>query len=297
MMKQRVRATTDSGEGGKNTMNHASVIFLDIDGTLTIPGHQEPPASAVEAIRRARKAGRRVYLCTGRCEAMLRPVLACTEFDGYVASSGGLVISHGRTLVDMPLPEAQQRHVLDVLHQEGVFRTVQTRQGAYCDESFRDFLRSRDATGGGSELLRWREAIEDRLAIRPMAEYGGESAYSVVCMSPTRVQLDRAMAQLPELDFLVMEDREHGIVNAETVDRRYDKGSGLAAVCRAEGVEAAQSICFGDSMNDLPMMRAAGFSVCMGNGSAEAKAAADAVCASVEEDGLYNAFAAYGLMA
>lgn len=278
-------------------INSASIIFLDIDGTLTIPGHQEPPKSAVEAIRRARQAGRRVYLCTGRCEAMLRPVLAYAEFDGYVASSGGLVVSHGQTLVDMPLPEMQQHHVMDVLQREGVFCTVQTRLGAYCDERFRDFLRSRDATGGGSELLRWREAIEDRLAIRPMAEYGGESAYSVVCMSPTRAQLDRAIAQLPELDFLIMEDRVHDIVNAETVDRRYDKGTGVVAVCRAERVDRAQSICFGDSMNDLPMMRAAGFSVCMGNGNEETKAAADAVCASVAEDGLYRAFETYGVMA
>ena len=28
------------------------VIFLDIDGTLTEPGHNEPPASALEAVEK-----------------------------------------------------------------------------------------------------------------------------------------------------------------------------------------------------------------------------------------------------
>lgn len=40
-------------------------IFLDIDGTLTEPGTNVPPASALEAIRRAQEAGNYVFLCTG----------------------------------------------------------------------------------------------------------------------------------------------------------------------------------------------------------------------------------------
>lgn len=77
----------------------------------------------------------------------------------------------------------EQAHVLTALSDNGVFRTVQTRMGAYCDEGFRDFLRARDVQNGSSELLRWREAIERRLQMQPMRDYGGEPVYSVVCMS------------------------------------------------------------------------------------------------------------------
>ena len=62
-------------------------IFLDIDGTLTEPGTNVPPASALEAIRRAQEAGNYVFLCTGRNYAMLSPLLKY-GFDGVVASSG-----------------------------------------------------------------------------------------------------------------------------------------------------------------------------------------------------------------
>ena len=42
------------------------LIFLDIDGTLTEPGSNTPPASALEAVRRARANGHKVVLCSGR---------------------------------------------------------------------------------------------------------------------------------------------------------------------------------------------------------------------------------------
>ena len=135
-------------------MHDYRAIFLDIDGTLTQPGHSAPPASAVAAIESARRLGRRVFLCTGRCEAMLKPLLTCTAFDGYVASSGGLVVVGSRDVFDCPMTPREQAHVLTALSDNGVFRTVQTRMGAYCDEGFRDFLRARDVQNGSSELLR-----------------------------------------------------------------------------------------------------------------------------------------------
>ena len=47
--------------------------------------------------------------------------------------------------------------------------------------------------------------------------------------------------------------------------------------------------------NDIPMLRTADVSVCMGNGTPEAKAVADYVTKSINEDGLYCAFAHFGL--
>ena len=51
------------------------LVFLDIDGTLTPPGSNVPPQSALDAIARARANGHKVFLCTGRNLDMLKPVL------------------------------------------------------------------------------------------------------------------------------------------------------------------------------------------------------------------------------
>lgn len=67
-------------------------------------------------------------------------------------------------------------------------------------------------------------------------------------------------------------------------------------MCKYPGVPIADTIAFGDSMNDLEMIQTAGPGICMGNGCEALKKIADEVCAPVEEDGLYRAFARHGLI-
>lgn len=68
------------------------LIFLDIDGTLTTPGSNTPPESAMKAVRVAREKGHKVFLCSGRNPGMMAPVLAF-GFDGAVAGAGGYVFA------------------------------------------------------------------------------------------------------------------------------------------------------------------------------------------------------------
>ncbi len=81
---------------------NGKLLFLDIDGTLTEPGYNVPPASALEAIKKAQKNGHRVFLCSGRNLAMLKPLLSY-GFDGYVASAGGYVVCDGTVVFDRPM--------------------------------------------------------------------------------------------------------------------------------------------------------------------------------------------------
>ena len=72
----------------------------------------------------------------------------------------------------------------------------------------------------------------------------------------------------------------------EVIPRSVDKGKGLRAACGALGVDPAHTIAFGDSENDIPMLRAAGAGIAMGNADPEVKAAADLVTLSNNEDGI-----------
>ena len=146
------------------------IIFLDIDGTLTEPGSNDPPESAVSAIKEARAQGHFVFLCTGRNYNMLLPLLKY-EFDGIVASSGGYIECQKEVIYDCPMTERQKQTVMCVLKDNGIYRTVECMDGSYTDEGFKEFLRANAAEGSNSELLRWREQIEKSLNILPMNEY------------------------------------------------------------------------------------------------------------------------------
>ena len=74
-----------------------------------------------------------------------------------------------------------------------------------------------------------------------------------------------------------------------------DKATGIARVGKTLGVDPAQMVAAGDSYNDLPMLKACGFSIAMGSAPGEVKAIADFVAPTVEEDGLAVAINDYVL--
>ena len=266
------------------------IIFLDIDGTLTEPGHNEPPESAIWAVKKAQEEGNYVVLCTGRNYAMLSPLLSY-GFDGVVASSGGYIECQGEVVYDCPMTEQQQQSVLGVLEENGVYRTVECMEGSYTDEGFKDFLRSNVGEGSNSELLRWREQIEASLNILPMKEYKGQPVYKVVVMSPSMGQLEQPQKLLAEdFAFCIQDGDMGGFINGEVVNRKFDKGKAVERVCRYFGLPVQNSVAIGDSMNDREMLEAAGLSICMENGSEGLKKLADDICPSVKENGIREAF-------
>ena len=64
------------------------------------------------------------------------------------------------------------------------------------------------------------------------------------------------------------------------------KGIALEYAARHLGIRTDEIVAFGDSLNDLPMMQAAGRSVIVANGREDVKPLCDEVCLSNEEDGV-----------
>ena len=270
------------------------LIFLDIDGTLTPAGSNVPPASAMEAVRRAQKNEHKVFLCTGRNPAMLAPVLAL-GFEGAVAGAGGYVFAGDRVLFDCPMPQEDFETGMRLLKETGVFRTIEAKDATWGDEDLGEFLAQ--AGDGNSELIRWRKALAEQLHILPMSAYDGRPVYKIVFMCREASQLEPARRALEkDYSFVVQDVAAHHCLNGELINRKYDKGRGVKIVADEYGVGLEDTIGFGDSMNDLEMIETVGYSVCMDNGSPALKAKSDLVCPAVEEDGLYKAFEQLGLI-
>ena len=270
------------------------LIFLDIDGTLTPAGSNTPPASAMEAVRRAQGNGHKVFLCTGRNPAMLAPVLAL-GFEGAVAGAGGYVFAGGRVLFDCPMPKEDFETGMRLLKENGVFRTIEAKDATWGDEDLGEFLAQ--AGEGNSELVRWRRALAEQLHILPMSEYDGRPVYKIVFMCREASQLEPARRALEkDYSFVVQDIAAHHCLNGELINRKFDKGRGVKIVADAFGMGPEDTVGFGDSMNDLEMIEAVGYSVCMDNGSPVLKEKSDMVCPAVEEDGLYKAFEQLGLI-
>ncbi|MBQ3446586.1 MAG: HAD family phosphatase [Synergistaceae bacterium] len=272
------------------------LIFLDIDGTLTAPGENTPPSSAVDAIAKARAKGNKVFLCTGRNPDMLKPLLRF-QFDGYISCAGGYVAvgeDYSEILYNHPMTNEQRDKALTALHNPGVFCTIEAEKGSWGDENLGEFLSGQGE--GNSELERWRKALAGNLGIKPMKDYDGSPIYKVVIMCQKMEQLDEAKAALGDGFSFVVQDVQVGqstsrCINGEIMDKAFNKGLGVRIIAEKFGVPISDTVGFGDSMNDLEMIQTVGYSVCMANGSERLKSLSDMVCPSVSDDGLAKAFA------
>ena len=269
------------------------LIFLDIDGTLTQPLENTPPDSAVEAIKKTRSKGNKVFLCTGRNPDMLKPLLQY-GFDGVISCAGGYVsVGTGRdeeVIFDCPMTDAQRDIALDSLHRNGVLCTIEAKDSTWGDENMDVLLK--DQPDGNSEIERWRKMLTNNLGLRPMHEYDGSHIYKVVvmCLSPSQLDETRSLME-KDFNFVIQELKDRGgIINGEIFSRSFDKGRGVDLIRERFGVKREDTVGFGDSMNDVEMIKTVGTGVCMSNGAETLKKLADMVCPSVSEDGLAQAF-------
>ncbi len=273
------------------------LIFLDIDGTLTQPGENNPPTSAIQAIKKARAKGHKVFLCTGRNPDMLAPVFKL-GFDGMISCAGGYVAvgeDANEVLFDCPMSNEQRDVSLTSLHNHGVFCTIEAKDGSWGDENLGAFLQNQ--TSANSEIERWRKALSKNLGIRPMSEYDGSPIYKVVIMCEQMQQLDEAKNLLGnEFNFVLQEVKAHSCINGEILNKNFNKGSGVKLIAERFNTDLKNTIGFGDSMNDLEMIQTVGFSVCMANGAEALKKLADMVCPAVDDDGIAKAFADLNLI-
>ena len=72
----------------------------------------------------------------------------------------------------------------------------------------------------------------------------------------------------------------------EVIPASINKGQGLWDTCAALGIDPKETVAFGDAENDIPMLKAAGTGVAMGNAAEAVKQAADAVTLTNNEDGI-----------
>ena len=273
------------------------IIFLDVDGTL-VDYENHLPASAVTAIRKARENGHRVYICTGRSRAEVYPELWNIGLDGMIGGNGSYVEDSGMVVMHRLITLEQCRHIVDWLYGRGLEFYLESNNGLFASERFeeralpaiREYMgrKGRDAS-----TATVRSAFPDMI-------FGGElyrddlNKVSFV-LNSYQDHLDSA-AEFPDLQAGTWGGAGETALFGDLGVKGITKADAVDTLLRHLGASREDTIAFGDAKVDIPMFDACAYSVCMGGGGEEAKAAADFVTDRVENDGLYRAFAGLGLL-
>ncbi|MEE0955729.1 MAG: HAD family hydrolase [Eubacterium sp.] len=268
-------------------------VFLDIDGTLTT-FRSEFPDSAREALRTAKANGHELVICTGRVKSQIYPWLLETGlFTGLISGSGADVSRMGEQVYQHFFSSEVLKHFLDYFSHVNCYYILQGQDKVFGDPRFMDA----DGPLFGGDPVDWnkREKLLGKIYraedpykatdIEKACYYRCEDSYQEIC---------RALG--PAFDVMGSSYSISSSSDGEVTLHGITKASGIRHYLENVGIEQADSIAVGDSGNDLEMIRYAGTGVAMGNGTEEAKKAADLVTDPIEEDGLYNAFKKLGLI-
>ena len=97
----------------------------------------------------------------------------------------------------------------------------------------------------------------------------------------------------PRISVILASLPYNGLWAVDFTQSGVDKGSGIARMGEMLGVHPANMACVGDSYNDLPMLRACGLPIAMGEAPEELVALASHVAPTVGENGLAHAIDHY----
>ena len=274
-------------------MGEKYLIFFDIDGTILDNEEQVVPESTIRSIRRLRELGHICMICTGRCRDIWPKEILDIGFDGVVGGCGTHIIYHDEELLHATLPPELQREIADDLvnyHIDGVL------EGSAHSYFHREPLMP--------------EVVGFFKAPRPKRDIGKSvspefEAGRIEFLDSEELDFDKMALWFDESGDMAgfkkkYEDRfdfiERDPTFYEIVPRGYSKATGIRFMCEYLGIPQERTIGFGDSTNDLPMLRITGISIAMGDGNPAIFPEVDYVTDAVLADGIEKALIHFGLV-
>lgn len=264
------------------------LIATDIDDTLLNRQKQLTPATRA-ALMQAQENGVRVVVASGRLPYGVRPYAEALDVFAhggyYMGFNGGAIInSRGERIASRYLDSRYIKPVYDILRPTNVTAMVHKSDLIYADGKVNAYTH-----------------IESKVIGLPLNVVDDLPAF--IDWPIHKFLLAGEPEELKALEktlIAALGDEVDIYLSApwflEVMPKGVTKGTGLLAVCADAGIDPAQAVAFGDSYNDIPMLKAAGMGIAMGNAEDAVKEAADIVTDDCDHDGIAKALTELGII-
>lgn len=259
-------------------------VFVDMDDTFLTPEKTITPLNR-QALDLAYERGIQFVPCTGRNYTGLPDELVHHPSVRYAVCCNGAIVRDLRENRNLREVTMDRALLHDLWHQiEGLEITFDlfADNGVFTARDRWHIIDEMDIPEGTRAMLR-RVRVRCNQSTDEMID-SVHSIYRVNIFYLTEqdcLAVRRAIEARPQLTLA-----SSFSCNLETTQVGADKGAGLTWLCDYLGVSPKDVIAFGDSSNDIPMLRVAGDGVAMANAFPECRAAADHVTTSCEDSGV-----------
>lgn len=275
-------------------MKRIRMIALDLDGTV-FDGDKKVTKHTQEILEEAIRRGIVVFPCTGRPWTGIPEEIRKIRGMKYAVTSNGartVKFDTGETIRENCLSHRKTMDLIDaaIASPEGVWE-IYVDGKCYADADTYRIIQSPDINQAMLDYIRKTRNLVKNL--RDWAEKEGVRTEKLHMMFERTDLRDRCMEKFqtfPDIDISYA-----STFNLEINDISCSKGRGILDLAEYLGIDRDEIMACGDSRNDWPMLRDAGFAVAMGNADEDTKKLADFVTKSNEEDGVAYAVEKFAL--
>lgn len=268
------------------------LIALDLDGTLLDTRKQLSEENRA-ALTRAARAGIHIVPTTGRFFDGMPEAVRALPFLRYAITINGAEVADHRTgeelyKADIPLARALElMRYLDTL--PVIYDCYQDNAGWISQH-----LKARiDSTVKDPHFRRMLHELRKPVPeLKAFVTERNRDIQKIQFFIPTPELRQELLETLPKM-FPELAVSSSVSENIEVNAAGATKGKALLGLAKRLGIPREGTMAFGDGLNDLSMLEAAGVGVAMENACAEAKAAADYITLSNDEHGVAYAIEKY----
>lgn len=263
-------------------------MFFDIDGTLTSKGNYIPETT-IQAIAQLQKKGIQPVLATARPPLLLVDIAKKLKINSYISMNGQYIVYEGEVIEVNPL-------AIELVDRLVAFANAQNDGIILCSDK-ELIINSRlsvkpsawylKAVKKAARFIPTRLEIAIREAMMQQkikkSDYANKDIY-MMNLNVNRMDEAIYIEHFPRLHFT--RANEHTL---DVINQGVSKAKAVTTLLQHLQVDPAETIAFGDGLNDLEMIELVGLGIAMGNSFEELKIAADLVTDSVFEDGIMKA--------
>lgn len=260
------------------------IVFFDIDGTIYkySTGMQK---DSVEAIKKLKANGHIPVLCTGRSRVMIYDEFLEPGFEDIICGAGTCLEIKGRTVY---LEEMENEDIFDIINSfiKYGFSPIAEGYSKLYLEKDSSRLNARAKKIIGTYRANLKDLCED------ITEGNAIHASKV-----SGAFLDNAdknkMLELYSDKYNII-DHEGKLL--EIIPKDYSKATGIKKLLEYYGIPWENTYAFGDSMNDLEMLKCVKYGICMGNSDPSLFEHTEYRTDDYDKGGIVNALTRFGLI-
>lgn len=271
---QRANSSSDPFHSAPNA-NLPRLVATDMDGTFLDDHGDYDRVRFARLLSAMQGAGCRFVIASGNQYYQLRSFFEDYRELAYVAENGALTVVDGEVLSCIAMEAEVLARAWQVIQDDGRAeaalcgrRCCHVQRGTASDRFFRTMSRY-------FTRIEWVDDLADvddtPLKFSLSVEDGSEGEVAAELSDALGGALVPVVSGNGSIDLMVP---------------GCTKASALRLLCRRWGLSTSDCIAFGDSENDIEMLREAGRGYAMENASVKTKEAADSICPPNQESGV-----------